>query len=713
MVALAAFAMTILAVPSMAHEDALPEPVIIAAEGETAESPGDGASGAAVWLHPADLSASLIVSGDDNAGLGVYTLDGAQHAFLTEDGGIGGVDVRYGFPLGSRTVSLIVGAVADEPRLVVYTVSDDDARTLIRLGAIETGAVLSSVCLFHSRTSGRFYAIAVNEDGVIEQYRLESEDGEWVGTLARRFEVGGETAGCAVDDALGRLYIGEEDAVLWRYGAEPEAGSTRAIVDVVSAGGGRFTEQVEGVALVLGRDRAQGYLIAANEQGDSFYVYERTGANAFVGVFGIGTGETAAGAPIDAVSEPGGLAGTALALGTLFPNGLFLSTDDVNTNPNEDANYKLVSWAAAADALGLPAFAPEDPRLAVTQTGQDAPGTDAVAVVASAETVPVPSQTDAADDPAIWVDVGDPLNSAVIGTDKTNGLVVYDLDGAVLQSLNVGRVNNVDLRQGFALADGTFAVVVAATNRTTGTLDLFRLDTDTRTLSSIAARPLVSSVEEVYGLCLYRSPIDDALYAFVNSADTGEVEQWLLSATPDGLIDADVVRTFTVGSQTEGCVADDARATLYIGEEARGIWRYGAEPTADETRVLVDATGADGNLTADTEGLAIYDGPTGQYLLASSQGSSTFTVYDLAFTDDAPNRYRGAFRVIENEAGPAGTRIDGVSGTDGLDVTAFGMGARYPAGLIVVQDDLNIAPDESQNFKYISWALVAEALGLE
>ena len=43
----------------------------VPATGETVESPGDGANGVAIWVHPEDTSLSLILGADDNEGLGL------------------------------------------------------------------------------------------------------------------------------------------------------------------------------------------------------------------------------------------------------------------------------------------------------------------------------------------------------------------------------------------------------------------------------------------------------------------------------------------------------------------------------------------------------------------------------------------------------------------------------------------------------------------
>src|SRR5690606_31613375 len=56
-------------------------------------------------------------------------------------------------------------------------------------------------------------------------------------------------------------------------------------------------------------------------------------------------------------------------------------------------------------------------------------------VLPSVQTDPIPSPGDAADDPAIWLHPSDPAQSRVLGTDKRNGLAVYDLQGRQLQYL--------------------------------------------------------------------------------------------------------------------------------------------------------------------------------------------------------------------------------------------------------------------------------------
>jgi 3-phytase len=666
-------------------------PAAVPSAVETAPSPGDGATSAAFWLHPTDSAQSLLLGVDDNAGMGVYTLDGAEIGRFDEFGGIAGIDIRYNFPLDDERIAVIAINIADDPQFALLTVDLPD-RTLRLLGVFDTGIPTADLCMYRSPLTDSYYVFVHSENGQVEQYRLSASGTTITAALARSFDVGGELESCTVDDGLRRLYFSEGEIAVWRYNAEPEGGISRRLVDVV---GGAITEEIEGLA-IYPTSSTDGYLLVSNEKNHSILVYERGGDNALVGEFALAESDT-----IDAVTEPTGMAVANVPLNAMFPFGAFVTSDDVNTNPNGDNNFKLASWGDIAAALNLTIDTVYDPRdLAAVEMGV---ADDVALVAAFAETMPVPSGTDAADDPAIWIHPTDPLQSTIIGTDKTAGLVVYNLDGTIHQEVNIGRVNNVDLREGFML-NGEPVALVVTTNRTYNRLDIYAVNAETREITDVAARAFVSDMNEVYGVCLYVSPVSGGYFAFVNSADTGEVEQYLLTDNGAGRVEAEIVREFVVGSQTEGCVADDANSVIYIGEELVGFWKYSAEPDADDSRTMVDGVGEGGNLTADVEGITLY--PTadgGGYLIVSSQGSSTFVVYERG----GDNAYIGTFAIVE------GAPTDAVSGTDGIDVTAAALGELYPQGVFIAQDDLNINPNENQNFKLVSWADIAAALGLE
>lgn len=335
---------------------------------------------------------------------------------------------------------------------------------------------------------------------------------------------------------------------------------------------------------------------------------------------------------------------------------------------------------------------------------------DVVTVSAAAETPPVPDADDAADDPAIWLNRENPAASLIIGTNKRRGLEVYDLAGSRVSSLDLGRVNNVDLRE--VELFGETVIVVAATNRTHEGLDVLRLNPETGALEAILAEPIASPFsDEIYGLCMHRDAQGRA--HVIANGKGGGFAQWVLEDAGGETVRGALVREFSVESQPEGCAADDAAGFLFVGEEARGVWRFPLDPSVSQEPVLIARTGlwpdGAGRISADVEGVAIY-APEGAradagYLVVSSQGNFTYVVYDRA----PPHAYRGTFAI------EAGAGVDGAEETDGLDVVSADLGAAYPQGLLVVQDGYNRTAegeDEHQNFKYVSWAEIDTALGL-
>ena len=110
-------------------------------------------------------------------------------------------------------------------------------------------------------------------------------------------------------------------------------------------------------------------------------------------------------------------------------------------------------------------------------------------------------------------------------------------------------------------------------------------------------------------------------------------------------------------------------------------------------------------LVADVEGMGIYQGKHKNYLVVSSQGNNSYVILDAT----APYKIRGAIRVdLDTELG-----IDGVSETDGLEVTHANLGGAFGEGMLVVQDGHKVMPEAPLNFKYVSWEKIRTALALE
>ncbi|PMB25643.1 5'/3'-nucleotidase SurE [Fischerella thermalis] len=330
-----------------------------------------------------------------------------------------------------------------------------------------------------------------------------------------------------------------------------------------------------------------------------------------------------------------------------------------------------------------------------------------------------------ADDPAIWVNPDNTEQSLIIATLKDGGLVTFNLDGSVNQDLTVRpygdeRYNNVDLIYGFDL-NGKIVDLAIASDRQNDTLVIWAIDPETRQLNEVTAADLSDPTASIfgiddgeqtaYGVATYTSPSSGDAYVFVSQREGNQIAQLELIANPDGTVSTKIVRTLSApdneleNPQFEGMVVDQELGDLYAAQEQRGIWKFLAEPNADPTGELIEAVTPEGNvITPDAEGLTIYYGAnrTG-YLLASSQGDSTFAV----FRREGENEYLGSI-VIDD-----GNGIDGVQESDGAAVINIPLGSEFPYGLLVVHDGDNepavLVEDDGEienintNFKYIDW----------
>ena len=100
--------------------------------------------------------------------------------------------------------------------------------------------------------------------------------------------------------------------------------------------------------------------------------------------------------------------------------------------------------------------------------------------------------------------------------------------------------------------------------------------------------------------------------------------------------------------------------------------------------------------------MAILNHEKGKLLIASSQGSSDFTVYDI----EKGGGYLGRFSIGKNN------QIDGVSRTDGIEIYSGYISEDFEMGILIAQDDMNMETFElegvslqakkiNQNFKMI------------
>lgn len=539
---------------------------------------------------------------------------------------------------------LYVSLDSQQNRLMSYRIQAEQISDL-RFGPV-LPYPLEGLCLYQP-ADNELNVFMLDENQMAHQLLISLTEAGLQQQEIRQFPLPPGSEYCIVDDATDQLFVSEENIGVWAYNARAESEVVRSVVDLVRPYG-QLSDNAGPLAI------SQGRLLIA-ESGTAVvrsYVINQQGVSA---------------AEHWQLDQP--IAADSLTASQHNGRTTLALLDD-----ESGALYQAV--------LTLPARETQPARIPQ--------------LAASAETTPVRKSGDAADDPAIWVNKQQPEQSRVLGTNKKYGLYVYDMQGNELQELKAGRVNNVDVRQGFSW-QGQAADIAAASQRDRHAIALFHIDPASGQVS--AAGEITTTLDDVYGMCMYRNNAGE-FFVFINDED-GRFEQYAITDSQHGW-QGRKVREFAVGSQPEGCAADDSAQRLFIGEEDVAVWTLGAEP-GDSTG-LTQVAAASETLVADIEGMDIYRTANEAYLIVSSQGNDSYVLYEA----EAPYRYLGRFRIGINAA--AG--IDGASETDGLTVTSAALGAEYPQGMLVVQDGRNMLPDEKQNFKYVSWSEVKRLLNL-
>jgi 3-phytase len=359
--------------------------------------------------------------------------------------------------------------------------------------------------------------------------------------------------------------------------------------------------------------------------------------------------------------------------------------------------------------------------------------------------------------------------------DLTGRLVQHVAPGAAGPGLvlNSARYNNVDLIYGFKLKNQKVDLAVVS-DRYNDMVRFFAIDPEGAAagdpLTEVTAPGLpwiwvatpaeLEEANTTYGLAVTQTdPNGKQAFAFVSRSAFTSVAKLRVYATDDGRVAFEVVETFDLPevfalpgggawsachdddgelSQVEGMVVDDDSGILYLGQEQVGWWATSVSQPATHL-ALVDRVREFGvpyervfdeeeeefscefdysrdpglgspHLTADVEGLTLYkSGPGTGYLLVSSQGSSEFLVYDRETLDHVGN-----FLVGDGV-------VDSVEESDGMHVVNVNLGGEFTQGLLVVHDGGNIPEvlDEegeerdNTNFKFVRWADVAHAMGLD
>ncbi|KAF3198534.1 hypothetical protein TWF679_002018 [Orbilia oligospora] len=331
---------------------------------ETEESGGADGDDPAIWVHPTDKTKSRIITtvkSEVGSGLGVYDLKGKR------TGGVSGgepnnVDVLYGVEVAGRKVDLAVAACRADDTICMYEITPTGDLVTIPGGVqplppavkeLEKKFKVYGSCVYHSPKTGAYHIFVNSKSSLYLQFQLSATtDGKLNTILVRHFYAGnrGQVEGCVVDDENSRLFLGEEPYGLWSYDAEPDQPAVGTLVDNTVVDGGKLHADVEGVTLVYGKTKKEGYIIVSCQGYSEYNIYQRHPPHEFVVSFSIPDNKEKG---VDRVTNTDGITAVGTNLGKEWPYGMVVVHDDVNEaaggGVRADATFKIVGLG---DILG-------------------------------------------------------------------------------------------------------------------------------------------------------------------------------------------------------------------------------------------------------------------------------------------------------------------------------------------------------------------------
>ncbi len=292
-----------------------------------------------------------------------------------------------------------------------------------------------------------------------------------------------------------------------------------------------------------------------------------------------------------------------------------------------------------------------------------------------------------ADKCVLWIHPKDKSLSVLIGNDKSSdgALHVWDMEGReIYKTPLLDQPVGVDVRTGFSLGGNIVDIVVCGL-RSTDELKVFLIDPQTRHLKDVTTlggiRTGFSSA--TYGIALYKRLKDNDFFVFVSRKLSFDVHQIRLEDDLFGKIKGIFIRSFGEEDQegfVKEMIADDELEVLYCSDGKSSILKYHTNPEMPKHLISRFAIGDE--IGEERAGLGLYKEAQGKgYLVVSSQGTSSFNIYDR--TGD------NAFvKSVEPQKDFK---------TNGIAVISTAIPPKFPCGLIVCHND------NEKNFVFYEW----------
>lgn len=308
----------------------------------------DAADDPAIYIHPDDPAKSWIIGTNKRSGLYIYNLQG-EELYFAPVGLVNNVDLRYGFPLNDSTKVDILSASNRSFNGITLLKINPETTTLDSISAAPIISQVDEVygfCMHHNPETNEFFFLVNGKNGIIEKYKLlATPDAKIEAELVDTFSVATQPEGMVVDDLHQLLYVGEEDKGIWRFDMNNH---TKTFVAGSSEENKNICFDIEGLAMFLGVNDTDGYLIASSQGNFSYAVFDRMPPNKYIGSFQVVDSDK-----LDGAQETDGIDVLNFSFNETFKHGIFVAQDGFNFDGDtlNTQNFKLIPWEEIAKSF--------------------------------------------------------------------------------------------------------------------------------------------------------------------------------------------------------------------------------------------------------------------------------------------------------------------------------------------------------------------------
>lgn len=303
--------------------------------------PCDAADDPAIWVTPSKL---WVLGTNKQRSLNVYDERGKLASRADELGAPNNVDIRE---WRGRVVAMASDKDGSHIEGFAFDPLNGELKKLPGAPfAAKVEEEVYGLCLY--QTNQGLFVFTTDKSGLIAQYRISQNGTALKSQKVRELRVASQPEGCVVDDAAGRLYVGEEDIGIWRFEAAPDASPVGELITKTQPNG-PLRADVEGLTIYEGDNVKEGYLIASSQGDNSFAVFDRSPPHRFRGRFQVRhNGEI--------IGDTDGIAVTSTPIAPDFLAGLLVIQDGFIQDSNgkrRNQRFAYVSWSSVESALNL------------------------------------------------------------------------------------------------------------------------------------------------------------------------------------------------------------------------------------------------------------------------------------------------------------------------------------------------------------------------